>query len=79
MTQALLLCVIFIFQTDPCDGNGSEVDFVPHAFHAVIADLVRIKVAAVTFAAAVADLVIIQQALSLLAHALSPPASLYHN
>lgn len=63
-----MLSVIFVFEPDSCDGDGTEINLVPHALHAVIADLARIQITAVTFPAAIADLPIIQQTFLLLAH-----------
>lgn len=63
--------VIFVFQLDTSNGDGPEIDLFTHALHTVIADLVGIQIAAVTFTAAIADLSIIQDAFSALAHVIA--------
>lgn len=59
MTLDSLLSVIFTFQADTCDGDGTEIYLVPHALHAVIADFVWLQIAAVAFTTAVAELPVI--------------------
>ena len=63
---------LFIGHADRVNRYGTVYSVAIDAFHAVIADLVRIKVAAVTFAAASTD-PIIQQAWFLPFHHSSPP------
>ena len=59
-----MLSVIFVFKTNSSDGDCAEVNFFPHTLHAVVADLVWIKIAAVTFTTAITDLSVVKQTLA---------------
>lgn len=67
MTQAVSASVT-LAHLNTGDRHCTKIYRIPHALHAVIADLVRIQIATVTFTAAVANLVVIQQAHLLLGH-----------
>ena len=60
MTSGSIPGVIFVLQADSSNGYCPEIYLITHAFHTIVADLVRIKVAAITFAAAIANLAILQ-------------------
>lgn len=67
MTQAISASVT-LTHLNTGDRHCTKIYRIPHALHTVIADLVRIQIASVTFTASVANLVVIQQAHFLFGH-----------
>lgn len=61
MTLCSSASAIFIFKTDTSNGDRSEIHCFPHAFHTIVANLFRIKIAAITLTTAIADLIVIQK------------------
>lgn len=64
----------FLLEHDPVDRDTAIFGIAVHTFHAVVADLFRIQIAAVAFTAADA-FPVIQNALSMFGHSGTPPLS----